>query len=125
MSKKLQMEGVTYLEESDFNNNGDLIADIPKDMKVVIMIQADFCIWCKKAKPEFIEFAKNARKNNVLPCSIQTDGSKADFGDFGNKMSKISDDRGVPNFVIYEGGKKIDKKFTGERTAVAFLNFSK
>ena len=58
MSKKLQMEGVTYLEESDFNNNGDLIADIPKDMKVVIMIQADFCIWCKKAKPEFIEFAK-------------------------------------------------------------------
>jgi thiol-disulfide isomerase/thioredoxin len=120
-----QMEGVTYLEASDFDNNGNLIADIPKNMEVVIMIQAGFCGWCTKAKPEFIEFAKNAKKNNILACSIQTDGNKSDFGDFGNKMSKITSSQGVPDFVSYKGGRKTGKKFTGERTAVAFLNFAK
>lgn len=125
MSEKLQMDGVTYLEASDFNRNGDLIADIPKNMKVVIMIQANFCGYCTKAKPAFIEFAKSARNKNILACSIQTDGSKTDFGEFGEIMSKISDSRGVPDFVMYEGGKKQNKKFTGERTALAFSNFSR
>ena len=56
---KIKGKSLGLSKDQDFDSNGNLInSKIPKNIPVLIMIQADFCGYCTKAKPEFEKFAK-------------------------------------------------------------------
>lgn len=98
---------VAYLDSKDFDDEGNIInPDIPKDKPVFIMIQANFCGFCKIAKPDFQEFAE---KNPDFFCAaIQADSKNPDVLNFKSKINKIYPNLvGFPSYMIYAQGKRI------------------
>lgn len=113
MPKELDKH-VAYMEDHDFDKNGKLINnDAPKDIPVVIMIQATWCGHCKKAIPAFQEFA-NSTVGKVFCATIQIDGERPSEVALGKRIKKIdSSFRGFPHYFIILGGKTIPKEIKG------------
>jgi thiol-disulfide isomerase/thioredoxin len=97
---------VAYLTNSDFDENCNLINDkIPKNIPVVIMIQAKFCGYCTQAKPAFQEFA-NKNQGKMFACTIEGDGTQPGEKELNSKLKKIDPSfRGFPSYVGYKNGK--------------------
>lgn len=97
---------IAYLVDSDLDQEGNLInPDIPKDKPVIIMIQANFCGHCTKAKPEFQKFAEK-NKGKVFAATIQGDGKEKGEPELSKRLSNIFPDfRGFPEYVKYNNGK--------------------
>ena len=50
----MYLNKVAYLQDSDFDIKGNIInKNIPDNIPIVIMLQAEFCGYCTKAKPAF------------------------------------------------------------------------
>jgi thiol-disulfide isomerase/thioredoxin len=105
---------VVYLQESDFDENGNLInPNIPKDKPVVIMIQAVFCGYCTEAKPAFQKYADN-NKGKIFCATIQGDGKEKGEKELSSKLKLIKPGfRGYPDYVKYKGGKRVPGEITG------------
>ena len=105
---------VAYLEDSDFNEKGELINnDIPKNTPIVVMIQALYCGHCKNAKPAFQEFA-NATEGKVFCCTIQGDGDREGERSLAKRLDVIKPGfRGYPDYVLYFNGERVNKEITG------------
>ena len=98
---------VVYLDSNDFDDEGNIInPNIPKDKPVFIMFQANFCGFCKMAKPDFQEFAE--KNTNFFVATIQADSQNPDVANFKNKINKIYPDLvGFPSYMFYAQGKRI------------------
>lgn len=98
---------VVYLDSNDFDDEGNIInPNIPKDKPVFIMFQANFCGFCKMAKPDFQEFAE--KNPNFFVATIQADSQNPDVANFKNKINKIYPDLvGFPSYMFYAQGKRI------------------
>ena len=98
---------VVFLYSNDFDDEGNIInPDIPKDKPIFIMIQSNFCGFCKMAKPDFLEFAE--KNPNCFVATIQADSKRPDVANFKNKIQKIYPDLvGFPSYMIYAQGKRI------------------
>jgi len=107
-------EPVHYLENSDFDKDGNLInPDIPKNLPVVIMLQANFCGYCTSAKSAFEEFAKE-NTDRVFAATIQGDGNVRDEAPLGKRLNTIKKKfRGFPDYVLYINGKRVEKEIGG------------
>jgi thiol-disulfide isomerase/thioredoxin len=123
---KYYLEDPIYsLEDQDFDSNGNLInSKIPKNIPVLIMIQADFCGYCTKAKPEFEKFAKK-NEGKIFTATIIGDGDRPGEQALSKRL-KIVDPtfRGFPSYVAYKNGKRVGVH-EGGRSATDLENFIK
>jgi thiol-disulfide isomerase/thioredoxin len=96
---------VSYLEDSDFNDKGNLTT-IPPNKPVLILIQSLGCYHCTKSKPAFQELAIK-HQDRLHCCTIQMDSPKM-TPQFLKKIPFIYPDLvGFPSYILYYGGKKI------------------
>lgn len=102
---------VFYLEDSDFDDSGNLIT-IPADKTVFILFQSLRCYHCTEAKPAFLKFSQ---KNPDIMCgTIQADSEKM-TKNFAGKINYIYPDLvGFPSYILYHKGKKVI--YDGDRT---------
>jgi len=112
---------VAYLQASDFDSNGNLInPEIPKNVPVVVMVQANYCGFCSQAKPSFQKFA-DENKGRVFCATIQGDGEEEGETKIRENLNKFYDDfQGYPHYVLYKGGRRAPKQIRGR--GVAELN---
>jgi thiol-disulfide isomerase/thioredoxin len=105
---------VAYLETTDFDKHGNLIArGIRRDVPVVIMLQYSWCPHCKSAKPDFQVFA-NETEGDVFCATIQVDGDRESEKDIGKKVKTLKPKfRGFPDYLLYKNGKRIDREIQG------------
>jgi thiol-disulfide isomerase/thioredoxin len=105
---------IGYLENSDFDSEGTLVnPNIPKDIPVVIMMQASWCGYCQKAKPAFQQFA-DQNQGKVFCATIQADGVRPSEKALGKRIPSIKKGfRGFPEYVLYKAGSPVDKQITG------------
>lgn len=98
---------VAYLDGNDFDDEGNIInPDIPKDKPVFMMFQANFCGFCKIAKPDFQQFAE--KNPNFFVATIQSDSNVPEVSKLKNKINKIYPNLiGFPSYLIYAKGKRI------------------
>jgi thiol-disulfide isomerase/thioredoxin len=101
-------EPIAYLVDSDIDSSGNLVnEDIPKDIPVMIMIQAGFCGHCTNAKPAYQEFANN-NVGKVFCATIQADGKEAGEKELGKRLSTfLPEFRGFPDYRVYHKGKMV------------------
>jgi len=114
---------VIYLDNNDFDDNGNLINQtlLSQNKPIFIMLQAVFCGHCTKAKPYFQQFAHDTF-GKVLCCSIQGDSNVASVHGIGSKLSKICPNFvGFPSYVVIHNGKKIP--YDGGRKTEDLQNF--
>ena len=106
---------VAYLQNFDFDEKGNLInSNIPKNIPVIIMIQAKFCGHCTNAKPEFQSLANN-NVGKIFCATIEGDGEYDGEPELSKRLKIIHPKfRGFPSYVGYKNGKFI-KVHDGER----------
>lgn len=105
---------VAYLEDQDFDEEGNLIApNIPSGVPVVIMLQSSWCTHCTSAKTEFQSFA-DATVGKVFCATVQVDGDRPSEKKLGDRVKILKPKfRGFPDYLLYQNGRKIDKEIQG------------
>lgn len=109
---------VAYLVDSDFDSDGNMInPKIPKDIPVLLMVQANFCGHCTHAKPAFQELA-NKNQGKIFAVTIQGDGEEPGEEALSRKISKIVPGfRGFPEYALFKNGKFVKKHAGGRSVA--------
>jgi thioredoxin-like negative regulator of GroEL len=110
------MTKIFYLENSDFSQDGKLL--INSDKMVVILLQADFCGYCKQFKPEFDKVV-SALGKKVNFATIKIDDDK----ELGKRIGQfIPEFKGVPTVVLFQAGKYMET-YNGDRKADALIEY--
>ena len=97
---KYLIKPIGYVENSDFDQKGNLINEtILREQKpIFIMIQANFCHHCSVAKPDFQLFAEKY-KNQIICLTIQGDNNDSELA---QKISMIYPEfRGFPSYILF------------------------
>jgi thiol-disulfide isomerase/thioredoxin len=107
---------VAYLTDSDIDDGGNIITpQIPSDLPLLLMIQANFCGHCTTAKPALQEFAQK-HGNRVVVATIQADGKEPGEMELAQRLSKIYPGfSGFPEYMLFKD-KKPYKKHDGGRS---------
>lgn len=114
-------ENVKYLEDKDFDSNGNLLP--PSDKSVVAMIAATWCGHCQTTKPVFQELANMMNGKNVYTAVILTDGPTEGEKKLGSRVGKmIPGFRGFPTIVKFVNG-KYDSTYNGPRKVDSLSEF--
>ena len=121
-------ETVKYLQVSDVAVNGnDVILTnkhIPKNVPVIVMLQADYCHYCTEAKPAFQEAARLAG-DSAFFATIQADGNQPGEKELATLLQLIdkSGFKGFPTYVRYEGGRYVSTH-AGGRDVNSIIEFA-
>ena len=100
------LEKIPYLEGVDFNSDGTL--KVFGDKTKIVMVQANFCGHCIRAKPEF-QKAKDMNTNkNVVFCTIQGDGGESEKQAMMYIKPHFS---GFPTYMIFDKNGKMVTTF--------------
>ena len=107
-------KSIGYLEDHDFDKEGNLIAaEVPSDTPVVVMLQSSWCPQCREAKINFQEFA-NATQGRIFCATIQADGERSSEKSLGDRIKSLKPNfRGFPDYLLYVNGLRIDREVTG------------
>ena len=123
---------IVHLEDSDFNGSAMMYNGKPiTSGKFFIMVHADFCGYCRKAKPAFMKAAEIAgtlsTDNGIIFASIHSDSPNNKETLLAKKLPQISglSIRGIPTFILYDAQTKKFTVYEGDRTAQGFLDFLK
>lgn len=114
---------VAYLTDKDIAENGDLInSKIPKNKPVFLMLQANFCGHCTKAKPDFQKLA-NDMSGQVFFATVQGDGKEEGEPVKNNKFQAITHGKfvGFPTYAIYKNGEW--SEYDGKRDYKSMKDF--
>lgn len=105
---KFLQKPIIYLEDSDFDSEGNIINPHLKTNKpVFIFIQANFCGYCTQAKPDFQSLAEKYQ-NKCIFATIQGDSEIKESKELMKKLDKIYPElRGFPSYIIYYNGRRI------------------
>jgi len=116
---------VAYLQNDDFDSDGNIInPDIPDNTPIVIMLQANFCGHCTKAKGDFQEFANN-NKGKIFCATIQGDGNEKGESELAKRLSSMYKGFvGYPTYVGYRNKKSKYKMHDGGRDSKSLQSFS-
>lgn len=109
------MDNVAYLEDSDFDKNGNIInPDIPRNIPVVVMMQASWCPHCKHATPDFDKFAELSQ-GKVFCATIQSDGERESEKVLGKRIKETIEPnfRGFPHYTLYNGRMRVNAEISG------------
>lgn len=114
---------VAYLENQDFNANGNLVAPgIPQNIPVVIMVWASWCPHCVNSQEMFQSFA-NQNKDRIFCACIQSDGVKETEKELGKRIKSLKPTfRGFPDFLLYQNGNRIEAE-CNERSIEGLTKF--
>jgi thiol-disulfide isomerase/thioredoxin len=113
---------IAYLDGNDFDDEGNLINPQIPDLPVFIMFQANFCGYCKIAKPAFQEFAKR-NQGKFFVATVQADSEFPEVRLFKTKIQKIYPNLiGFPSYLVCYRGKKII--YSGGRKLEDLQNFA-
>jgi hypothetical protein len=115
------LPGIRYLEGSDINADGSLKPYVCQGKPVVMMLQGNFCGYCTKAKPDFLDFARRAR--NCSCCTVQIDGGPGDK--LANKyISSVYKGQGVPAYLGFDANGQFVTAHNGGRDADSLQAFA-
>lgn len=105
---------VAYLTNDDFNTQGTITnSQIPNNIPVVVMLQANFCGYCTDAKPAFQAFAEK-HIGKVFAGTIQGDGTEPGEKELSKRLKTLKKDfRGYPDYILFVGGKPVNKSMKG------------
>jgi thiol-disulfide isomerase/thioredoxin len=117
------MEKVAYLEIDDFNKNGTLKPYVNQGFPVVVMVQAGYCGYCTKAKPDFQQFAK--MKLPVVAACIVSDGSDSEKQAASIVKQLDPSYQGVPHYMGFDKNGKFIKPHNGNRKTYDLIEFAK
>jgi thiol-disulfide isomerase/thioredoxin len=114
VSKKFLTKTVAYLQDEDFDERGNLIAEgVPNDVPVLILLQSNFCKFSDEVKPIFQEFA-DENVGKVFAATIQGDGTMEGEAELSKRMRIICPTfRGFPDAVLFHNASRVDKKLKG------------
>jgi thiol-disulfide isomerase/thioredoxin len=128
-----RLQNVFYLEDIDFDNNGNLVGfqklkAPPKP--AIVLTYANWCGHCKDFKKTYQEFANNLAKTKpVYVTAIEQDGNEPGQKAIA-KMIKSGmfpkDFRGFPHIVMYDETGKVEgvKVYDGNRSLRSLIEFS-
>jgi thiol-disulfide isomerase/thioredoxin len=121
---------IVYLENSDFNGSVLMYNNNPLESgKFMIMVQADYCGYCKQAKPAFSAAADSIGtldlNKGVIFATIHSDSPNPAEAALGKNLSKISgiNLRGIPAFLLYDAKTKKFTQYDGPRTTNGIVDF--
>lgn len=114
-------ENIVYLENEDFDTNGKLKHKFNKP--VVVMIQGNFCGYCKQMKPAFDEFSKKM-KDRVIAATIQIDGNDSEKA-LAKRLDNILGFKmqGVPTVCAISQDGKV-REYKGDRSEATLIEFA-
>lgn len=115
------MVGIPYLEDSDINPDASLKTHVNNGKPVVMMVQADFCGYCTKAKPDFQRLAQSMP--NIAVVTVQTDGGPGDKR-AGQMLAAVNSSPGVPAFLGFNSQGKFVKIHNGGRDVESLKQFA-
>lgn len=119
MSSHFNNSPIVFLEREDFHDDGSL--KMNQGLKpMVIMVMGNFCGFCKRAAPMFVDFAK--QNPHVIAATIVIDGKQSEKDLYKLINSKITRIPGVPTFMLFKNGKFV-AIHSGERTKESLLSF--
>ena len=115
------MEKVAYLEIEDFNKNGTLKPYVNQGYSTVVMVQAGYCGYCTKAKPDYQTFAKSGLP--IVAACIVTDGSESEqkAAELVKKLDPSY--QGVPHYIGFDKSGKFIKSHEGGRSTTDIIEF--
>jgi thiol-disulfide isomerase/thioredoxin len=120
-------EKILYLEDTDFDEETLLYNGVPLTKgKFFIMIQADYCGYCKTAKPAFIEASRRAgglHLGGIIFATIHSDSKNDSERNLGKQIGRSLGISGIPVFLLFDAEKKKFTKYDGNRTTEAMLEF--
>lgn len=116
------MEGVIYLQYNDIKNS-KIPSYISQGKPVFLMIQADFCHFCEKAKPDF---QKCVYENpNICFATITGDGDETESKcmDIVKKWDKNF--RGYPSYLLFDSKGMLVETYKGNRDKDSITSYLK
>jgi thiol-disulfide isomerase/thioredoxin len=105
--KKMNLKRpVSYLERSDFTDQGVLVNPQLNKKPLLVMLQAGFCGYCHQAKPAFQQFADEGL---VTCATLQPDGDRQSEKDLQPIIERIYPNfKGYPSYILFTpDGRKI------------------
>jgi thiol-disulfide isomerase/thioredoxin len=114
MEKTLRNGGVRVLGDADFNQRG--LPSMNTNKPILVALLSESCGWCHKTVPELVKASKNS---NVV-CAAVIVGSSP----IGERMMRAAKTSGVPSFLLFYGGKLIDKA-SGAKSQQDILKFAR
>jgi thiol-disulfide isomerase/thioredoxin len=100
MDKRKILLDVPYLEESDVNDQGELIPSVCKGKPTLVLLQANFCPHCTVVKPDFQKLLNHNDKFTI--ATIQCDGGDTDKKACQKISNRLGEKfRGFPTYVIF------------------------
>ncbi len=123
-------------EDSDIDfKTGYLKPEVSRGQPSIVMIQAPYCIYCERAKPEFAKAASLYTLYNFytiemiakLPSYEKEQNINAKEQKYLDSLEGLIqkyniDYQGIPLFLIYDSNGKFNRVYKGERTVNGFYN---
>lgn len=126
MSSDFDNTGIIFLEEGDFDGKVLLSRKKPVTSGLwFIMIQASYCGWCTKAKPEFVKAAAALQNDHVKFATIHVDSEDSKTSGLSGQISDIFGQKvsGIPAFFLYDASTHKSIKYDGKATQKSFVEF--
>ncbi len=114
MSDKI-LYGVAYLEGDDINPDCSVKPHVNQGKPLLVMVQANFCGWCTKAKPAVQALSKSG---DFMVATVQSDGGPSDLA-AAKALERVNTARGVPAFLVFGRDGKFLKMHDGDRSEEA------
>lgn len=115
------MIGVPYIEDSDLNLDASLKPHVGNGKPVIMMIQGNFCGYCTKAKPAFVQLA---RAVPTIACvTVQTDGGPSEQK-ASKILSAVNKSPGVPAYLGFNRQGRFVAMHNGGRDVEALKQFA-
>jgi len=112
------MEGVIYLENSDFNDDLTLKSNVHKNKPSVVMIQRQSCSYCTQAKPAFKNLSDKSNGFNVYSIQLELEPELI------NRLRPLDPNMaGVPAYWGFNRQGKYVKTHSGGRDENSLLEF--
>jgi thiol-disulfide isomerase/thioredoxin len=111
---------IPHLEQHDINKK-TINKNLSQGKPMFMMIYADWCGYCSKAKPHFQQ-ASEIVKDKVTFIAICADGKYADKGAY-EKIKNVFPVNGFPTFIVFDSSGNVKTGYSGERTVNSFVEF--
>lgn len=116
------MNGVPYLEDSDFNPDNSLKPHVNMGKPCVVMVQGLFCGYCTQAKPAFEQFAHSSQA--VKGVTLQIDGGPSEKSATKRVQALDKSYRGVPTYLGFGSDGRYQKTHSGGRDKQSIEQFA-
>jgi thiol-disulfide isomerase/thioredoxin len=120
-----QFDGILYLEDQDFTNDGKL--NLPENLlnkPSIVMVFATWCGPCRSTKPHYAELFRELQGKDVVVACINGSGETT-LESEQNLMKRlkdiIPDFKGFPHIALFDDQGQYVDAHNGPRTKQAFL----